>query len=103
MGRTTLPKLIVNAWEQTDLSVPFNWKSSRSQRALRSSLEFFFTSLPHGPPHAPYCTALKEGGKTATRHHKGWSGKAIVAFQIALSTLLVVGSALFLRTLINLN
>jgi predicted permease len=46
---------------------------------------------------------LKEGSKTATRHRKGWSGKAIVAFQIALSTMLVVGAGLFLRTLINLN
>ena len=48
-------------------------------------------------------TALKQGSKTASRRRKGWSGKAIVAFQVALSTLLVVGAVLFFRTLINLN
>ena len=33
-------------------------------------------------------TALKEGARGATRQRKAWSGKAIVGFQIALSTLL---------------
>jgi hypothetical protein len=34
---------------------------------------------------------------------KGIAGKAIVCFQLALSTLLVVGAALFVRTLLNLD
>jgi len=48
-------------------------------------------------------SSLKESAQTATRRRKGLGGKAIVAFQIALSTLLVVGAGLFLRTLIALN
>ncbi len=104
MGRTTLPKLIVNAWEQTDLSVPFNWKVFAFTAGVTIFTGVLFGIAPAwSATRAEIGTALKEGGKTATRHHKGWSGKAIVAFQIALSTLLVVGSALFLRTLINLN
>src|SRR6202042_3187097 len=47
--------------------------------------------------------ALKESASTAPRRRRGFTGKAIVAFQVALSTLLVVGAALFLRTLFNLN
>ena len=47
--------------------------------------------------------ALKEGARTATRKRKAWSGKVIVGFQVALSTLLVVSAVFFLRTLINLN
>jgi hypothetical protein len=38
-----------------------------------------------------------------TRRRKAWTGKAIVAFQVALSMLLVVAAGLFLRTVINLN
>jgi predicted permease len=40
---------------------------------------------------------------TATRRRRGYSGKAIVGFQIAVSLLLVAGAGVFLRTLINLN
>jgi predicted permease len=48
-------------------------------------------------------SGLKESAQTATRRRKGLGGKAIVAFQIALSTLLVVGAGLFLHTLFALN
>jgi predicted permease len=40
---------------------------------------------------------------TATRRRRGYGGKAIVGFQIAVSLLLVAGAGMFLRTLINLN
>jgi predicted permease len=46
---------------------------------------------------------LKESALTATRRRKGLGGRTIVAFQIALSTLLVVGAGLFLRTLFALR
>jgi hypothetical protein len=48
-------------------------------------------------------SSLKESAQTTTRRRKGLGGKAIVAFQIALSTLLVVGAGLFLRTLFALD
>jgi predicted permease len=48
-------------------------------------------------------SSLKESAQTTTRRRRGLGGKAIVAFQIALSTLLVVGAGLFLRTLLALN
>ena len=46
---------------------------------------------------------LKETAQTTTRRRKGIGGKALVGFQIALSTLLVIGAGLFLRTLVALN
>jgi predicted permease len=46
---------------------------------------------------------LKESAQTTTRRRKSLGGKAIVAFQIALSTLLVVGAGLFLRSLYALD
>jgi predicted permease len=48
-------------------------------------------------------SSLKESAQTTTRHRHGYAGKAIVAFQIALSMMLVAGAGVFLRTLINLH
>jgi predicted permease len=104
MGRTMLPKLLANAWEQTDLNVPFDWRVFAFTAGVTIVTGVLFGIAPAwASTRAEIGTALKEGGKTATRHRKGWSGKAIVTFQVALSTMLVVGAGLFLRTLINLN
>jgi predicted permease len=46
---------------------------------------------------------LKEAAQTTTRRRKGMGGKALVGFQVALSTLLVIGAGLFLRTLAKLS
>ncbi len=46
-------------------------------------------------------SGLKETAKTSTRRRKGLGGKAIVAFQLMLSTVLVTGALLFMRTLYN--
>ena len=104
MGRTTLPKLLANAWERTDINVPFDWRVFAFTATVTIVTGVLFGIAPAwASTRAEIGATLKEGNKTATRHRKGWSGKAIVAFQIALSTMLVVGAGLFLRTLINLN
>ena len=104
MGRSSIPKLFTNAWEQPDLILPFHWRVYAFTAAVTMVTGILFGLAPAwSSTKAEIGTALKEGGKTATRHRKGVSGKAIVAFQVALSTMLVVGSALFVRTLINLN
>lgn len=46
---------------------------------------------------------LKEQPQTVAYGRKVLSAKLIVSFQVALSTILVVGAALFVRTLVNLN
>ncbi|HEY1809966.1 MAG TPA: FtsX-like permease family protein, partial [Acidobacteriaceae bacterium] len=45
----------------------------------------------------------KDAAHTTTRRRRGLSGRALVGFQVALSTLLVAMAGVFLRTLINLN
>ncbi len=104
MGRSSLPKLFINSWEQPDLVLPFHWPVYAFTAAVTILTGIFFGVAPaYASTRAEIGTALKEGTKTATRHRRGFSGRAIVAFQVALSTMLVVGAALFLRTLINLN
>lgn len=103
-GRSALPKFIFNAWESADLHVPFNWKIFLFTASLTLITGILFAALPAwAATRADINSALKEGGTTATRHRKALSGRAIVAFQVALSTLLIAGAALFIRTLINLN
>ena len=104
IGRSEVPKLFINAWEQPDLNLSFHWRVFLFTAAVTILTGINFGLAPAwSATKAEIGTALKEGGKTATKHRKAWSGRAIVAFQVALSTMLVVGSALFIRTLINLN
>src|SRR5882757_8412269 len=104
IGRSVMPKLMLNAWERSDMNVPFDWKVFSFTAGVTLATGVLFGIAPAwAATRAEIGTALKEGGKSATRRRKGLSGKAIVAFQIALSTLLVVGAGLFLRTLVNLN
>jgi predicted permease len=51
----------------------------------------------------PVSSGLKESMHTATSRRRGYSGKAIVGFQIAVSLLLVAGAGVFLQTLMNLH
>jgi predicted permease len=103
-GRTALPTFIFNAWESADLHVPFNWKIFLFTAALTLVTGVLFAALPAwAATRTEINSALKEGGATTNRHHKTFSGRSIVAFQVALSTLLIAGAGLFIRTLINLN
>jgi predicted permease len=103
LGRTALPRLMLSAWETNDVNVPFDARVFAFTAGVTLLTGLLFGLAPAwGATRAEIGTALKEGGKTSTRRRKGFSGKAIVAFQIALSTLLVSGAALFVRTLVNL-
>jgi predicted permease len=48
-------------------------------------------------------TALNDAGHATAGGHGMWFGKALVILQIALSTILLIGAGLFVRTLANLN
>jgi predicted permease len=104
LGRNAIPKLMANAWDQSQPNVPMDWGVFAFAAAAT-----FLTGLAFGLAPAWFAarsevsSSLKESAQTTTRRRKGLGGKAIVAFQIALSTLLVVGAGLFLRTLLALN
>ena len=86
------------------MAVPFNWKVFAFTATITIGTGILFGILPAwAATRAEIGAALKQGAQTATRRRQAWSGKAIVAFQIAVSTVLVIAAWLFLRTLINLN
>jgi predicted permease len=86
------------------MPVRFDWRVFGFTSAVTLLTGIFFGLVPAWRlTHSEISTALKEGARTATRKRKAWSGKMIVAFQVALSTLLVMAAVFFLRTLVNLN
>lgn len=102
--RNLLPGLIELPWHTDRTVVAFDWHVFGFAAAITITTGLLFGLLPawrssQGDLNRP----LKEAGRSATRRRHAWTGKSIVAFQLALSTLLVASSALFLRTLINLS
>ncbi|NUQ27288.1 MAG: FtsX-like permease family protein [Acidobacteriaceae bacterium] len=99
-----VPRLLFNAWESAELHIPFDWKIFTFTAVLTLLSGILFAALPAWvATRAEINSALKESAGTSTRHRKAVSGRAIVTFQVALSTLLLAGAGLFIRTLINLN
>ena len=106
-GRSALPKLLTNAWERSDAAPAgpaFDWGVFAFTVGVTLFTGVVFGLAPAWmASRSEVSSTLKETAQSASRRRKGLTGKSIVAFQIALSTLLVVGAGLFLRTLLKLN
>jgi predicted permease len=104
LGRNIIPWLISQAWDGADLTIAFDWRVFAFTAAATLLTGILFGLAPAWrSTRAPINAALKEGSRAASRRRKAWSGKAIVGFQVALSTLLVMAAAFFVRTIVNLN
>jgi predicted permease len=103
-GRNVIPRLMANAWDRDQMNVPMDWGVFAFAAAVTLVTGVVFGLAPAWlAARSEVGSSLKQSAQTATRRRKGFGGKAIVGFQIALSTLLVVGAGLFLRTLMALN
>ena len=103
-GRTVLPKMTENAWERSDFRIQFDWRVFAFTAGITILTGLLFGLAPAvAASRAEVTHGLKETSQTTTRRRKGMGGKALVGFQIALSTLLVIGAGLFLRTLAGLS
>jgi predicted permease len=104
LGRNLIPALMSNAWDQTKIQIPMDWGVFAFATVVTLLTGFVFGLAPAWlAARSEVSSNLKESTQTTTRRSKGLGGKSIVAFQIALSTLLVVGAGLFLRTLFALD
>jgi predicted permease len=98
LGRNLIPRML-SGWRST-FDVPMDWGVFAFAAAVTVLTGLIFGLAPAWmAAHSEVSGSLKESAQTTTRQRKGLGGKAIVVFQIALSTLLVVGAGLFLRTL----
>ena len=103
-GRTAIPQLTQNAWQRSKLPVHFDWRIFAFTAAITVLTGILFGMAPAlAAARAEVTHGLKEGAQTSTRRRKGAGGKWLVGFQIALSTLLVIGAGLFIRTLAELT
>lgn len=103
-GRTALPNFIASAWQRSSIHVPFHWKIFFFTAVITIFTGILFSALPAWTAmRSEINTGLKDTGGTSTRRDRAISGRALVAFQMALSTLLLAGAGLFIRTMINLN
>ena len=103
-GSALLPLLMENSWEKSQFTVHFDWQVFAFTAAVTILTGNLFGLAPaFAATRATVSTGLKESSSSVTRRRKGWGGKSLVGFQVALSTLLVIGAGLFLRTLAALN
>ena len=104
VGRNILSRMIAATWEHTDFQIRFDWPVFAFAFTITVLAGILFGLAPaFSAARTQLNHDLKESGPTATRRRKGSGGRALVGFQIALSTLLIVASGLFLRTLAALS
>lgn len=104
ISRNLIPWLMRTGWDGGEMPVGFDWRIFAFTTVITLLTGTVFGILPAWRmTRTEINTALKERTQTTSRKRNAWSGKAIVCFQVALSTLLVMSAAFFLRTLANLN
>ena len=103
-GRTAISRLTQNVWDLGAAPVQFDWQVFAFTAAVTVLTGVMFGLAPAlAATRADVTHGLKEGGRTSARARRGFAGKAVAAFQIGLSTLLVIGAGLFVRSLAGLN
>jgi predicted permease len=104
ISRNLIPWLMHSGWDGGEMATGFDWRVFGFTSAVILITGVLFGIAPAWRvTGADINTALKEGAQTASKRRKVWSGKAIVGFKVALSTLLAISAIFFLRTLFNLN
>jgi predicted permease len=103
MGRNAIPRLLTTPWLPAQIDIPFDWGVFGFSAAVTLLTGLLFGLAPAwSAARTEVSSSLKDGAQTVTRRRKGAGGKMLVGFQIALSTLLVIGAGLFLRTVLGL-
>jgi predicted lysophospholipase L1 biosynthesis ABC-type transport system permease subunit len=104
LGRNALPRMLAKAWDEHPLYVQFDWSVFAFSAAVTIAAGLLFGLAPAiAASREEIGHGLKLAVATATRRRKRLAGGALIAFQVALSTLLVIAAGLFLRTLLRLK
>jgi predicted permease len=103
-GRNAILAMFSSPGDPMVVQGPFDWGVFAFNVALSIATGILFGVGPAWQAtRTQVNSALKDSAQTTTRRRRGLAGRAIVGFQIALSTLLVVVAGFFLRTEINLS
>jgi predicted permease len=101
--RNAIPQLLSNSWEPAPFAPHFGWQllSFCAGVAILSGILFGLAPLWRAVK-TDVSAGMKEGARATSARHRGFAGKSLVVFQVALSLVLVVCAGLFVRTLLNL-
>ena len=103
-GRNAIPHLMSPSWETALLQMRFDWMIFGFTAAVSVCTGLLFGLMPAWQAmHAQVSRGLKENAHSATQSSGSFSSKVLIAVQIALSMVLLVGAGLFIQTLTNLN
>jgi predicted permease len=103
-GRDIIPHLLSASWQPNHFSSRFDARIFAFSAAISILTAVLFGFAPAWQAtRTEVNTSLKKCSNSATRRREGFAGRGLVAFQISLSMLLVVGAGLFTRTLSNLS
>lgn len=103
-GRNVLPGLLTEPWRRIEFNTAFDAKVFAFTTLLTLVTSLLFGLAPAWlSSRVPIGSTLKDTSLQTTRRRKGLSGKVLVAFQVALSTVLVLGAGVFLRTIWSLG
>jgi predicted permease len=101
MARNVVPALL---WQRNTRGIHFDWGVFVYAALITILTALLFGLAPAWTAtHTETAGSLQESSHTSSRRHRASGGRAIVIFQIALSTLLVVAAGLFLRTVYALS
>jgi predicted permease len=102
--RNAIPRLLSNAWAPPAFSARFSWPIFAFAAVASIATGIIFGLVPAWQlTRVQTSSSLKDNEQTVKHRRRGMTGKAIVAVQVALSMLLVVGAGLFVQTLMRLG
>ena len=103
-GENVIPNLFEASWRTSSLQGHFDWMVFGFALAITVATGLLFGAAPAWrSTRADVNAGLKETGRATASPGRALLGKSLVAFQVALSVLLLAGAGLFLRTLGNLQ
>jgi predicted permease len=103
-GRNAIPHLMSSSWETALIEVRFDWIVFGFTAAVSLCTGLLFGFMPaRRATHTKVSSGLKESAHFATQSSSTLSPKVLIAVQIALSMVLLVGAGLSIQTLTNLN
>jgi predicted permease len=104
LGRDLLPQLLDKGARSAALQADFDWRVLAFTAGLSLATGILFGVAPAWQAmHAEPGTALKDAEHASAGRSRMRLGRGLVIFQIALSSILLIGAGLFVRTLVNLS
>jgi predicted permease len=104
VGRNVIPRLLASPSHPAMTQVDFDWRVLAFTAGLSLATGVLFGIVPAWQAtRSDGSNALNDAVHATAGGHGMWFGKALVIFQIGLSTILLIGAGLFVRTLANLS